>query len=202
MKYLVGAGTLIVVLIIGYLIFIYSGIYNISAMEHHNKLTLWMMNTVRDNSIKHNANNDIKTPDISDSSLVRMGFVHYREMCAGCHGGPGVEQNEIAKGLYPNPPMLSKAAKDWTPQQLFWITKNGLKMTGMPAFGPTHTDDMIWAIVAFTKKLPGMTKEQYQVFDNETKEESDPLENSDTKDNMKGMDMGKDKTRKSDKHTH
>ena len=173
MKYFVGAVTVIALLIVGYLIFIYSGIYNISAMVHHDKLTLWMMNTVRENSIKHNADEDIKIPDLSDTSLVRMGFVHYREMCVGCHGGPGMEQSEIANGLYPNPPMLSKVAINWTPQQLFWITKNGLKMSGMPAFGPTHTDDMIWAIVAFTQKLPALTIEQYQTFDDESKGESD-----------------------------
>ncbi len=173
MKYFLRAGIVIVVLIIAFLAYIYSGIYNVSALVPHNKLTLWIMNTVGDNSIKHHANDDIKTPDLSDSSLVKMGFVHFREMCVGCHGGPGIEQSEIAKGLYPSPPMLSKTAKEWTPQQLFWITKNGLKMTGMPAFGPTHTDDMIWAIVAFTKQLPTMTKEQYQKFDNETKGESD-----------------------------
>ena len=142
-------------------------------MVHHDKLTLWMMNTVRENSIKQNADDNIKIPDLSDSSLVSMGFVHYREMCVGCHGGPGIEQSEIAEGLYPNPPMLTKVAKDRTPQQLFWITKNGLKMTGMPAFGKTHTDDMIWAIVAFTKKLPAMAIEQYKTFDIETKGESD-----------------------------
>jgi len=173
MKYFFGAVTVIALIIVGYLIFIYSGIYNISAMVHHDKLTLWMMNTVRENSIKHNAEDDIKVPDLSDTSLVSMGFVHYREMCVGCHGAPGIEQSEIAKGLYPNPSMLSKAAKDWTPRQLFWITKNGLKMTGMPAFGLTHTDDMIWALVAFTKKIPTLTKEEYQTFDDETKGESD-----------------------------
>ena len=173
MKYLIGAVTVIALLIVGYLIFIYSGIYNISAMVHHDKLTLWMMNTVRENSIKHNADEDIKIPDLSDTSLVSMGFVHYREMCVGCHGGPGIEQSEIANGLYPNPPMLSKVVKNWTPQQLFWITKNGLKMSGMPAFGLTHTDDMIWAIVAFTKKLLALTIEQYQTFDDESKGESD-----------------------------
>jgi mono/diheme cytochrome c family protein len=162
MKYFIGAVSVIVLLIVGYLIFIYSGIYNISAMVHHDKLTLWMMNTVRENSIKQNADDDIKIPDLSDSSLVSMGFIHYREMCVGCHGGPGIEQSEIAEGLYPNPPMLTKVAKDRTPQQLFWITKNGLKMTGMPAFGLTHTDEMIWAIVAFAKKLPDMTAEEYQ----------------------------------------
>ena len=173
MKYFFGAVTVIALIIVGYLIFIYSGIYNISAMVHHDKLTLWMMNTVRENSIKHNAEDDIKVPDLSDTSLVSMGFVHYREMCVGCHGAPGIEQSEIAKGLYPNPSMLSKAAKDWTPRQLFWITKNGLKMTGMPAFGLTHTDDMIWALVAFTKKIPTLTKEEYQTFDDEAKGESD-----------------------------
>ena len=46
-------------------------------------------------------------------------------------------------------------------------------MTGMPAFGKTHPDDKIWAIVSFLEKLPGMTKEQYQALDEETKDESD-----------------------------
>ncbi|HMN50040.1 MAG TPA: cytochrome c [Ignavibacteriaceae bacterium] len=173
MKYLIGAVSVIVLLILGYLIFIYSGMYNISAMVHHDKLTLWMMSTVRESSIKHNADDKIKMPDLSDTSLVKMGFVHFREMCVSCHGAPGIKQSEFAEGLYPNPTMLSKAAKEWTPQQLFWITKNGLKMSGMPAFGLTHTDDMIWAIVAFTKNLATLTKEQYQVLDDETTGESD-----------------------------
>ena len=172
-RYLIGAGVTIAILIVGYLIFIYSGMYNISALVPHNKLTLWMMNTVRDNSIVHNADNNIKVPDLNDSSLVKMGFVHYREMCVGCHGGPGIERSEIGQGLYPKAPTLARVANDWTPQQLFWITKNGLKMTGMPAFAPTHSDEMIWAIVAFTKKLPALTKEQYQKLDEETKGESD-----------------------------
>ena len=173
MKYLLRITIIVAILIAVSLAFIYSGIYNVSAMVPHNKLTLWMMNTVSDYSVKHNANDTIKMPDLSDDSLVKMGFVHYREMCVSCHGAPGIKQSEFAEGLYPNPPMLSKVAEDWTPQQLFWITKNGLKMTGMPAFGPTHNDNMIWAIVAFTKTLPAMTNEQYQVLDNETKGESD-----------------------------
>lgn len=172
-KYLIGAGAVIALLIIGGLIYMYSGIFDISARIPHDPVTLWAMNTVRDNSIKHNADNNIKTPNLNDSDLVKMGFVHFREMCVGCHGGPGIERSEIGQGLYPKAPPLARAANDWTPQQLFWITKNGLKMTGMPAFGPTHSDEMIWAIVAFTKKLPTITKEQYQKLNEETKGESD-----------------------------
>jgi mono/diheme cytochrome c family protein len=174
MKYFIGAATTLAILFIGFLIFIYSGLYNMSATSHHNKLTLWMINTLRDNSMKYHANDpNIKPPDLSDTSLIKTGFLHYSRMCAGCHGAPGIEQGEIAvKGFYPHPPKLVRTAKEFTPQQLFWITKNGLKMTAMPAFGTTHTDDLIWAIVAFTQKLPDMTKEQYQLLSNETKGET------------------------------
>ena len=101
MKYFIGAISVIVLLIIGYFIFIYSGMYNISAMVHHDKLTLWMMNTVRENSIKHNADDKIKMPDLSDDSLVKMGFVHYREMCVSCHGAPGIKKVNLRKVFIP-----------------------------------------------------------------------------------------------------
>lgn len=179
MKYLIGAIAVIAALIIGGLIFIYSGVYNISAMDHHSRMTLWMMNTVRDKSIRYNTDDNIKMPDLSDSTLIEMGFEHYREMCAGCHGGPGIEKSEIARGLYPSPPNLKNISDEWTPRQLFWITKNGLKMTGMPGFGPTHPDEKIWAIVAFTKQLKTMTKEQYEVLDKNTKGESDESDGHD-----------------------
>jgi hypothetical protein len=64
-----------------------------------------------------------------------------------------------------------RTVKEFTPQQLFWITKYGFKMTAMPAFGPTHKDDIILAIIAFLQKLQDMTKEQYQLFLNGTKDE-------------------------------
>ena len=171
MKYFIGAASVVVILFIGSLIFIYSGLYNMSAISHHNKITLWVINTLRDNSMKYHANDPgIKPPDLSDSSLIKTGFIHYREMCVGCHGAPGIEQSELTvKGFYPHPPKLVRTAKEFTPQQLFWITKNGFKMTAMPAFGTTHNDQEIWAMVAFVQKLPSITKEQYQRMDNQTK---------------------------------
>jgi len=95
----------IVILIGGFFLFIYSGIYNISALEPHNSLTLWLVNILTDNSIEHQAK-EIKVPALSDPALIKTGFIHYREMCVGCHGAPGIEQNEMAEGLYPKPPEL------------------------------------------------------------------------------------------------
>jgi mono/diheme cytochrome c family protein len=68
----------------------------------------------------------------------------------------------MPKGLNPQAPNLTDAVKAWTPRQLFWIIKHGVKMTGMPSFGATHDDDEVWSIVAFIEKLSGMSAEQYR----------------------------------------
>lgn len=48
---------------------------------------------------------------------------------------------------------------------MFWIVKHGIKMTGMPSFGANHGDQMIWNIAAFATRLPAMTKEEYEGFE-------------------------------------
>ena len=88
------------------------------------------------------------------------GVTHYAEHCVVCHGAPGVERGDLAEGLYPRPPNLADAARVYTPGELFWIVKHGIRMTGMPAWG-AHSDDELWATVALIEKLPGMTDQAY-----------------------------------------
>lgn len=152
--------TLIGVFIL-FLIFIYSGWYDISAMNNESGFMQWVFNTTKNNSIESRLK-DISVPDLNDSSLINEGFEHYNEMCVSCHGAPGEEETELSKGLNPSAPYLAEAAKFMDPRELFWATKNGIKMTAMPAWGKTHSDDKIWAIVAFTKKLATMTPEEYE----------------------------------------
>ena len=81
-------------------------------------------------------------------------------MCTGCHLAPGVGDNEMRQGLYPQPPNLSQP-RDRSPAQSFWIIKHGLKMSGMPAWGVTHDDEAIWGLVAFLQQLPTMDAADY-----------------------------------------
>ncbi len=67
----------------------------------------------------------------------------------------------MSQGLYPQAPELAKA-QDLSPTQQFWIIKHGVKLSAMPAWGRTHSDALIWDMVAFIRKLPGMTPEQYR----------------------------------------
>jgi len=138
----------------------YSGIYNVAAIQHHSNLAEWVLNKTLSKSVAYHAR-DINVPDLLDESTLKVGSVSYDEMCATCHGGPGVDPSVIGKGLYPEPPDLRESVKQLTAAQIFWITKNGLKMTGMPAFGPTHTDEELWDVVFFVQKLPDISSEDY-----------------------------------------
>ncbi len=64
--------------------------------------------------------------------------------------------------MNPQPPLLSDASKQGRDNELFWIIKNGVRMTGMPAFGLTHRDEEIWAIVGFVRQLSHISAEQYE----------------------------------------
>jgi mono/diheme cytochrome c family protein len=143
--------------------FIYSGLFDVAASSPDNGAVRWVVKTVRERSVARRLK-DVQVPPLSDPALIRSGFLHYRENCATCHGAPGIEASEIGQGLSPYPPELATASQDANPRELFWIVKNGIKMTGMPAFGVTHTDPEIWSIVAFLLKMPKMTPEEYQAM--------------------------------------
>lgn len=159
-------------LVLIFLIVIYSGAYNVSAMKQEPGIARWIFNTTKNNSIDTRIN-DIKVPDLNDLSKIREGFEHYNEMCVSCHDAPGKKKTELAQGLNPPAPDLAEHAKEMSPKELFWITKNGIRMTGMPAWGKTHSDEKIWAMVAFMKRLPNITKEEYKKMENETENMED-----------------------------
>ena len=143
------------------ILFIYSGYYNVSAAVQDPAMLRWVYETTMDNSVSRHAK-AIEVPALDDSTMIRTGFAHFHEMCEICHGAPGVKTSELAKGLNPDAPDLSESAEEMTAAELFWVTKNGVKMTGMPSWGKTHTDEKIWDMVAFMKTLPGMTAEDYR----------------------------------------
>jgi hypothetical protein len=72
-----------------------------------------------------------------------------------------MEKTEISQGLYPQAPELSRGLAH-SPGEEFWVIKHGIKMTAMPAWGRTHSDDLIWDMVAFVRVLPKLSADQYQ----------------------------------------
>ena len=164
MKCIKGFLWLAVIAFISGVVVMFSGVINVAATNPHNPVTRFILSTTMDNSVRAHAKG-ITAPPLDDPRMVMEGFRDYREMCVGCHLAPGINSTEISEGLMPRPPKLQEEVEEWKPEELFWVTKNGVKMTGMPAWGTTHSDAKIWAIVAFLEKLPHMTAEQYQEMD-------------------------------------
>jgi mono/diheme cytochrome c family protein len=162
--------------ILGGVAFIYSGAYDAGADQPHGGLVFFLAQTARERSIAVRSK-DIKVPNLADPKAIAAGASEYAEMCTGCHLAPGMEDNEMRPGLYPYPPKLADhpraderdpLAANATAARQFWIVKHGIKMSAMPAWGKTHDDPTIWAIVAFLQELPTLTPEQYREMTRES----------------------------------
>ncbi len=143
-------------------LYIWSGSYNIAATDPHFEFVHRGLATIRDRSIEVRAG-DIEAPRL-ESAMARAGFRPYHDLCSICHSAPGLEASPIQEGLNPKPPLLSsESVQGRSDVELFWIVKYGIKMTGMPAFGPTHRDTELWQIVAFMRQLPHIKAEEYRM---------------------------------------
>ncbi len=164
MKMLLTLFAILCFLIVLIAAFVWTGSYNVAATVPHWKMTHWLLGKIRDQSISAHSKR-IVVSSLNNSNFVETGFKNYHEMCRLCHNAPGYSRTEIARGLYPNPPdFTSKGMKMRNEAELYWIIKNGIKMTGMPAFGPTHGEEELWGIVAFLKGLPDLKPEGYKAM--------------------------------------
>lgn len=160
MRIVVAIGLFVLTVVSAAVGFVYSGLYNVAAIKPHLPLVWWALHTTMENSVEHHASS-ITAPPLGDEGLVMRGIGQFHIVCAPCHGAPGVERAEIGIGVNPTPPDLSGSSARWNAAELFWIIKNGVKYAGMPAWGPSHRDDEIWALVAFILALPNITPERY-----------------------------------------
>ena len=115
---------------------------------------------VYDRWVQTHAKN-IENPLRGNAAAQAAGLEHYEESCVLCHAAPGVKLTAIARGLDPYPPNLwEEDSQEMTDGQLFLVAKEGVRMTGMPAFGVTHSDQEIWQMVAFIRHLPQITPQE------------------------------------------
>jgi len=131
------------VLVVGF------GLYNVSARQGHLPGVSWVLHTAYKNAVWLRAPSEEEVPDLTSPSLIDLGQGHYESACAFCHAMPGQARSQTALSMLPAPPHVTEAVADWDPQHMFWIVKNGVKMSGMPAWPSELRDDDVWAVVAF-----------------------------------------------------
>ena len=165
MRILAGIGVLAIIIAVGAAVFFFGGYFNVAASAPDPGIVKWALAKVRMAAIDRRARL-IAPVNLDDPEIVRAGARAFSERgCANCHGAPGVNWQKFSEGLNPDPPDLKDIAHEREPAQLFWVVKNGLKMTAMPSFGAIGADDReIWSIVAFVRKLPNVSEADFKAW--------------------------------------
>jgi mono/diheme cytochrome c family protein len=167
LKFLGIIGLLAILGAIGSAAFFFGGFFNIAANHPDPDIVNSALEHVRDAAIARHAT-DRPPASLDDPALIQAGARAYSQRgCVYCHGGPGADWAKFSEGLNPGPPDLKDVANELLPQEIFWVVRNGIKMTGMPSFAasdPPVPDQEIWSIAAFVKKLPSVSEDDYKAW--------------------------------------
>lgn len=138
------------------------GLAPVAAIEEDPPALRWVLHTAYHQAVHRQAKQVEEPPSLLDATLIERGAYNFQAMCSTCHTPPGAKDSVIRQGLNPQPPSLGELASHLKPKEAFWVIKNGVRMTAMPGFGPTHEDEELWALVAFLQQAGELDQHSYQ----------------------------------------
>jgi mono/diheme cytochrome c family protein len=137
-----------------------AGWYDTTATSQHLQPVFSLLELGMRYSVQNHAS-EVKVPPLGAAQQVARGALVYSAQCAQCHGGPGFAQSKIGQSMQPVPGPLVDASARWKPRELYWITKHGIKMSGMPAWQFHLSEADLWAVVSFMGVLPTLSARDY-----------------------------------------
>ena len=157
--------TLLLVAVIGACIaawIIVGGRFDVSVAAQLPQPVHDLIHQTRVNAVRREARHLQAPPvDLEDESVLFQAVLGFQSMCIDCHHPPGGQPSELARSLNPKPADLSDAAGKRSLEELFWVTRNGIRMSAMPAWGTTRSDEELWAIAALLTRFPTLSAERY-----------------------------------------
>jgi len=156
-------GFLAIVGAIAAAVYFFGGFYSVAGTAEEPAIVKQVLINVRKASVSKQATDQPPSGYDTPASVQAGAKAFSQRGCVNCHGAPGVEWQKWSEGLRPDPPDLKEIVPDRQPRELFWVVKNGINMTGMPSFKLAGVDDPeIWNIVAFIKKLPIVSEQDFK----------------------------------------
>ncbi|MEO6298069.1 MAG: cytochrome c [Paracoccaceae bacterium] len=151
-------GAVLVAAVLGGL-FVYAGLFNVSALVPDQAPLQWLFVTTREASIGYHAKGII-APAPTGAAQVDNGFRLFQGECSMCHSIRGFKAGIMSVGLNPPAPPLADLI-DMTDAETFWVVKNGIRFTGMPGWQASNTDAELWNIVAFLMSSKNMQEADF-----------------------------------------
>jgi mono/diheme cytochrome c family protein len=134
----------------------------VSARDSPSIVEVWIAGRMRQLAMPRSAR-DAKNPFRPTDEVLTEARRHFADECAICHGNDGSGRTEVGRNLYPKPPDVRlPATQQLTDGELYYIIHNGIRLTGMPAWGEPEGDDDHWALALFIRHLPKLTRAEEQ----------------------------------------
>jgi mono/diheme cytochrome c family protein len=129
--------------------------FNLSALPQPGRFETWVANLSKELLIDRATREGIPPRPTNIKTSIAAGGEHYGLDCSVCHSDDGHGRTPAGQWMYPRASDLtSKQVQSYSDQELFWIIRNGIRYTGMPAFGEVETPDHIWDLVNYVRTLP------------------------------------------------
>jgi mono/diheme cytochrome c family protein len=149
----------LVVVLFGAVVVAYVVRTGLSARDEPGVFETWLARRVRNLAVPDDVR-DRRNPVPASAEALEDGLAHFADHCAICHGNDGSGQTQMGQGLYPKAPdMRLPATQELTDGELFHIIENGVRFTGMPAWGTgtAEGERASWHLVHFVRHLPKIT---------------------------------------------
>ena len=129
--------------------------FSLTALQEPGPLETRIANLAKRSVIRLASRHGIPPPPVDTRDIVEAGGTHFGLDCSICHGVDGRAKTPSGQWMYPRAADLtSKRVQSYSDRELFWIINNGIRFTGMPAFGKVETADNIWGLVKYMRTLP------------------------------------------------
>jgi thiosulfate dehydrogenase len=165
--FILGVVVTILVALAGAYTLLHSGLIPANADAKAGGLELWAAGTSLDATLRRQAPREVNPVPLTSANLV-AGITLYGEHCAICHGTATGDSSAspVAKGLYPAPPQLATDGVEDDPEGVsYWKIKHGIRLTGMPAWGPDLNNRQIWTLALFLKHMDKLPPDARQAWD-------------------------------------
>ncbi len=130
--------------------------FNLSALQEPGRLETSVANWGTHFLIRRASRQGIPARPVDTKASVASGSTLYFSECGTCHGSDGRTPTPMGQWMYPRAADLtSEQVQSFSDQELFWIIQNGIRFTGMPAFGKVESGDHIWDLVNYVRTLRG-----------------------------------------------
>ncbi len=129
--------------------------FNLSAIPEPGSVENYLATSTRHLLVRRGSREGIPSAPVNLAASIEEGDKLYGTDCAACHGLDGHKPTDPGRWMYPRAADLtSREVQQYSDRELFWIVRNGIRLSGMPAFGNVETDERIWNLVNYVRTLP------------------------------------------------